>query len=120
MACFDRSDSLLNSGRFLHSVSYGANALIARVDNAGIPHAIFGSDHPGLGTAVSHGCVRLTLSNATTLYQLVKSVGMAKTKVVVSGRGPPGFRNPTMRPDSRLAFLADSFVFNGTTGGGPR
>jgi lipoprotein-anchoring transpeptidase ErfK/SrfK len=54
-------------------------------DNAGMPHAIFftqrghsihGSDHPGLGTAVSHGCVRLTLSNATTLYQLVKSVGM--------------------------------------------
>src|SRR6476660_9239023 len=46
-------------------------------DNAGMPHAIFftqrghsihGSDHPGLGTAVSHGCVRLTLSNATTLY----------------------------------------------------
>src|SRR4029077_3194464 len=42
-------------------------------DNAGMPHAIFftqrghsihGSDHPGLGTAVSHGCVRLTLSNA--------------------------------------------------------
>jgi lipoprotein-anchoring transpeptidase ErfK/SrfK len=44
-------------------------------DNAGMPHAIFftqsghsihGSDHPGLGTAVSHGCVRLTLSNAAT------------------------------------------------------
>ena len=42
-------------------------------DNAGMPHAIFftqrghsihGSDHPGLGTNVSHGCVRLTLSNA--------------------------------------------------------
>ncbi|RDJ94253.1 hypothetical protein B4Q13_15865, partial [Lacticaseibacillus rhamnosus] len=40
-------------------------------DNAGMPHAIFftqrghsihGSDHRGLGTAVSHGCVRLTLS----------------------------------------------------------
>ena len=52
-------------------------------DNAGMPHAIFftqrghsihGSDHPGLGTAVSHGCVRLTLSNAASRYQLVKSV----------------------------------------------
>ena len=41
-------------------------------DNAGMPHAIFfttrghsihGSDHPGLGTPVSHGCVRLSLTN---------------------------------------------------------
>ena len=49
-------------------------------DNAGMPHAIFfttrghsihGSDHPGLGTPVSHGCVRLSLPNATTLYALV-------------------------------------------------
>ena len=49
-------------------------------DNAGMPHSIFfttrghavhGSNHPGLGTPVSHGCVRLTLSNAATLYQLV-------------------------------------------------
>jgi lipoprotein-anchoring transpeptidase ErfK/SrfK len=63
-------------------------------DNAGMPHAIFfttrghsihGSDHPGLGTPVSHGCVRLTLSNATTLYQLVQANGMSQTKVVVRG-----------------------------------
>jgi lipoprotein-anchoring transpeptidase ErfK/SrfK len=63
-------------------------------DNAGMPHAIFfttrghsihGSDHPGLGTPVSHGCVRLTLSNATTLYQLVQAKGMSQTKVVVRG-----------------------------------
>ena len=76
-------------------------------DNAGMPHAIFftqrghsihGSDHPGLGTNVSHGCVRLTLSNAATLYQLISSAGMAKTKVLVSGRDPPGYRVPTMPP----------------------
>ena len=57
-------------------------------DNAGMPHAIFfttrghsihGSDHPGLGTPVSHGCVRLTLPNATTLYQLVQANGMARS-----------------------------------------
>ena len=97
-------------------------------DNAGMPHAIFftqrghsihGSDHPGLGTAVSHGCVRLTLSNATTLYQLVKSVGMAKTKVVVSGHDPPGYRVQLCRRDSRLGFLGDSFVFSGTVSGQP-
>ena len=76
-------------------------------DNAGMPHAIFfttrghsihGSDHPGLGTAVSHGCVRLTLTNAATLYQLVSAEGMANTKVVVRGPDPPGFTSPSQPP----------------------
>jgi lipoprotein-anchoring transpeptidase ErfK/SrfK len=87
-------------------------------DNAGMPHAIFftqrghsihGSDHPGLGTNVSHGCVRLTLSNAATLYQLVHSVGMAKTKVVVSGRDPPGYRLPTMPPRQPVGLFGGFF-----------
>jgi len=89
-------------------------------DNAGMPHAIFftqsghsihGSDHPGLGTAVSHGCVRLTLSNAATLYRLVKSVGMADTKVVVSGHDPPGLRNPTMPPRQPVGLFGGFFRF---------
>ena len=89
-------------------------------DNAGMPHAIFftqrghsihGSDHPGLGTNVSHGCVRLTLSNATTLYQLVHSVGMAKTKVVVSGPDPPGYRLPTMPPRQPVGLFGGLFRF---------
>src|SRR6516162_4117445 len=89
-------------------------------DNAGMPHAIFftqrghsihGSDHPGLGTAVSHGCVRLTLSNAATLYRLVNSVGMADTKVVVSGHDPPGFRNPTMPPRQPVGLFGGFFRF---------
>ena len=89
-------------------------------DNAGMPHAIFfsqrghsihGSDHPGLGTNVSHGCVRLTLSNAATLYQLVKSVGMAKTKVVISGRDPPGYRVPTMPPGQPVGLFGGFFRF---------
>ena len=89
-------------------------------DNAGMPHAIFftqrghsihGSDHPGLGTNVSHGCVRLTLSNAATLYQLVHSVGMAKTKVVVSGRDPPGYRLPTMPPRQAVGPFGGFFRF---------
>ena len=54
-------------------------------DNAGMPHSIFftsrghamhGSNHPGLGTPVSHGCVRLSLTNAATLYQLVGGRGI--------------------------------------------
>jgi lipoprotein-anchoring transpeptidase ErfK/SrfK len=79
-------------------------------DNAGMPHAIFftsrghsihGSDHPGLGTPASHGCVRLTLSNATTLYQLVTAEGMANTKVVIRGADPPGVFAPSQSPQTR-------------------
>ena len=89
-------------------------------DNAGMPHAIFftrrghsihGSDNPGLGTAVSHGCVRLTLSHAATLYQLVGSVGMAKTKVVVSGLDPPGYRPATMSPRQPVGPFGGFFRF---------
>jgi hypothetical protein len=76
-------------------------------DNAGMPHAIFfttrghsihGTDHPGLGTPVSHGCVRLSLTNATTLYQLVSAEGMGNTKVVVRGPDPPGYYAATQIP----------------------
>jgi hypothetical protein len=35
MARFDRGDSLLDAGRFLHSVSNGANALFAGVGQRG-------------------------------------------------------------------------------------
>jgi len=89
-------------------------------DNAGMPHAIFftqrghsihGSDHPGLGTAVSHGCVRLTLSNAATLYQLVHSVGMVNTKVVVRGPDPPGYTVPTMPPRQPVGPFRGFFRF---------
>ncbi|MEZ5829242.1 MAG: L,D-transpeptidase [Hyphomicrobiales bacterium] len=76
-------------------------------DNAGMPHSIFfttrghaihGSDHPGMGTPASHGCVRLSLSNAATLYQLVEARGMAGTQVVVRGPDPPGYHAPTAIP----------------------
>jgi lipoprotein-anchoring transpeptidase ErfK/SrfK len=89
-------------------------------DNAGMPHAIFftkrghsihGSDNPGLGTAVSHGCVRLTLPHAATLYQLVSSVGMARTKVVISGRDPPGYRRATMPPRQFVGPFGGFFRF---------
>src|SRR6476646_4796751 len=79
-------------------------------DNAGMPHAIFftkrghsihGSDHPGLGTPVSHGCVRLPLADATMLYQLVQANGMANTKIVVAGSDPPGITVPSQPPIQR-------------------
>src|SRR5207342_2591079 len=82
-------------------------------DNAGMPHAIFfttrghsihGSDHPGLGTPVSHGCVRLSLTNATTLYGLVTAEGMGKTTVIVRGNDPPGYYAPSQPPQQRRPF----------------
>ena len=68
-------------------------------DGAGMPHSIFfttrghaihGSNHPGMGTPRSHGCVRLSLNNAETLFNLVEQHGMAGTKVVVAGADPSG------------------------------
>lgn len=64
-------------------------------DNAPMPNAIFftstghaihGTTHGrSLGRAVSHGCVRLSLRNASTLFGLVKAQGMGNTRVVVEG-----------------------------------
>ena len=49
-------------------------------------HAIHGSPHVrSLGTAVSHGCVRLAPDNAATLYALVQKAGMKNTRVTVTG-----------------------------------
>src|SRR5262249_17963489 len=54
-----------------------------------IGHAIHGTyDAAHLGHAVSHGCVRLSVANATQLYQLVKAEGMPNTQVVISGEQP--------------------------------
>jgi len=51
-----------------------------------IGHAIHGTnDAPHLGRPVSHGCVRLSVANAETLYGLVQQEGVLHTKVVLSG-----------------------------------
>jgi L,D-transpeptidase catalytic domain len=64
-------------------------------DNAPMPHAIFftkkghaihGSlDTKHLGSAASHGCVRISPQSATTLYTLVKETGLENVQVVLSG-----------------------------------
>jgi len=79
-------------------------------DNAPMPHAIFFDleghaihgffDVKHLGSAVSHGCVRLSPDHAQTLFKLVKAQGMSETKVVVAGRTPGGDNGPVAR--SRL------------------
>jgi len=64
-------------------------------DNAPMPHAIFFTkqghaihgtmDEKRLGNAASHGCVRLSRANATTLFTLVKATGLENTQVVLTG-----------------------------------
>jgi hypothetical protein len=76
-------------------------------DNAPMPHAIFFDldrhaihgffDVKRLGSAVSHGCVRLSPDHAQTLFNLVKAEGMSETKVVVAGRTPEGDNTPVAR-----------------------
>jgi len=75
-----------------------------------VGHAIHGTLSEGnLGNPVSHGCVRISRANATTLYDLVKRDGLLTTTVTLTGssrvalarRGKPATavarRNP--RPD---------------------
>jgi lipoprotein-anchoring transpeptidase ErfK/SrfK len=87
-------------------------------DNAGMPHSIFfssrghaihGSDHPGLGTPVSHGCVRLSLTNAATLYALVGARGIGDTTVIIKGPDPAGYFAATQIPKRQPAPSAAPF-----------
>jgi hypothetical protein len=41
-----------------------------------------------LGKPVSHGCVRISPQNATTLYALVAKTALKNTQVVLSGDAP--------------------------------
>jgi hypothetical protein len=62
-------------------------------------NAIHGTyEQRNLGHAVSHGCVRLSVKNAATLWKLVKQEKMANTKVVLSGATPDGGPAARARP----------------------
>lgn len=63
-------------------------------DNAPMPHAVFFKDgaavhatmNPSsLGTPASHGCVRLSKTNAASFYALVQRHGMKHTRIHVYG-----------------------------------
>jgi hypothetical protein len=64
-----------------------------------IGHAIHGTDFEGrLGTPVSHGCVRLSRANASTLYALVEREGVLNTTVTLTGSSQVALaRNPRGR-----------------------
>src|SRR5215813_11805646 len=61
-----------------------------------IGHAIHGTDFEGrLGTPASHGCVRLSKANASTLYALVQEQGVLNTTVTLTGSAAVALaRNP--------------------------
>jgi L,D-transpeptidase catalytic domain len=61
-----------------------------------IGHAIHGTGSEGqLGVPVSHGCVRLSRANATTLYALVQQDGVLNTTVTLTGSAQVALaRNP--------------------------
>jgi hypothetical protein len=86
-------------------------------DNAPMPYSIFFTqtgnaihgtyEQRNLGRAVSHGCVRLSVKNAATLWNLVRQEKMANTSVVIGGAiadaGPPAVarsRPLPLTPDS--------------------
>jgi hypothetical protein len=70
-----------------------------------IGHAIHGTDSEGrLGTPASHGCVRLSKANASTLYALVKSEGVLNTTVTLTGSSQVALaRNPKPRSGTAVA-----------------
>ncbi len=70
-------------------------------------HAIHGTNlvrH--LGRPASHGCVRLSVANAATLFALVKDEGMKNTRVELSGDIPEG--NAVARTDPPLTYSDDT------------
>ena len=83
-------------------------------DDAPMPHAIFftkighaihGTDSIGrLGSPASHGCVRLSRQNASTLYALVQQQGVLNTTVTLTGSAQVALaRNPRGRNTNAVA-----------------
>ena len=90
-----------------------ADHLSKEWDDAPMPHSIFftteghaihGSfDTKRLGTAASHGCVRLAPENAAVLFALVKQDGLLTTKVVLTGNAPASAPLVAQRKPPRAA-----------------
>ena len=76
-----------------------------------IGHAIHGTESEGrLGSPASHGCVRLSKANATTLYALVQEQGVLNTTVTLTGSAAIALaRNP--RPATQVARRAPAQVY---------
>ena len=83
-----------------------------------IGHAIHGTDSVGrLGTPASHGCVRLSRANASTLYALVQSEGVLNTTVSLTGSSQVALaRNP--KPKAAVAARRAPVVTDDDLGAG--
>src|ERR1700686_461188 len=70
-----------------------------------IGHAIHGTESENrLGTPASHGCVRLSRANASTLYALVEKEGVLNTTVTLTGSSQIALaRNPRTRANTAVA-----------------
>jgi hypothetical protein len=70
-----------------------------------VGHAIHGTESESrLGTPVSHGCVRLSRENATTLYAMVEKDGVLNTTVTLTGSSQVALaRNPRSRANAAVA-----------------
>jgi hypothetical protein len=70
-----------------------------------VGHAIHGTDSVSrLGTPASHGCVRLSRQNASTLYALVQEQGVLNTTVTLTGSAQVALaRNPRGRSNTAVA-----------------
>ena len=70
-----------------------------------IGHAIHGTESESrLGTPASHGCVRLSRANASTLYALVEKEGVLNTTVTLTGSSQIALaRNPRPRGTTAVA-----------------
>ncbi len=79
-------------------------------------HAIHGTNHVrSLGRAVSHGCVRLSVRNAATLFTLVKAQGMNRTQVRIEGEGAAMAEGGPAPAPSRAAGATDTASNRSTT-----
>jgi lipoprotein-anchoring transpeptidase ErfK/SrfK len=99
-------------------------------DNSPMPHSIFfmkdghaihGSyEVKNLGKPVSHGCVRISPENATTLYALVKANGLENTQVLLTGVTPGGeFKYARNQASPGWGYFEPSFAapyYNGPRG----
>ncbi|ABD88828.1 L,D-transpeptidase [Rhodopseudomonas palustris] len=76
-----------------------------------VGHAIHGTDSVGrLGTPASHGCVRLSRANASTLYALVQSEGVLNTTVSLTGSAQVALaRNPKPKANTAVARRAPDY-----------
>jgi len=79
-----------------------------------VGHAIHGTDSENrLGTPASHGCVRLSRANASTLYELVQRDGVLNATVTLTGSSQIALaRNPRSRSNTAVARRAPAPQYN--------